>query len=46
MNEENEKRCPLGLVNCNASCGWWDEDRNQCAVKTIANALHKAVKSK
>lgn len=31
------------FVHCDPQCAWFDEDRNQCAVLTLAKAVHRAV---
>lgn len=46
MND-NKKWCPLNPdtdinIPCTKEhCGWWDEDKNQCAVVTLAKEISK-----
>ena len=36
----------LEYVHCDPACAWWDADRNQCAMLTIAKAIHKEANKK
>lgn len=38
--------CPVEHVYCDTGCAWWDADRNQCAMLTIAKAMHKEANKK
>lgn len=42
LRMETEKTC----VRCDPICAWWDADRNQCAMLTIAKAIHKEANKK